>query len=48
MKSLLALLARHPWLYVVFAFAALIAAWTTFISLAVKYSPQQIEVKRER
>lgn len=45
MKSVAAFLNRNPWLYVVLAFALLIAAWSTLISLAVKNSPPQIEVK---
>lgn len=44
MKSLTAFLSRHPWLYVVLAFVLLIGAWSTLISIAVKYSPPQIEV----
>lgn len=46
MKSLTAFISRHPWLYVVFAFLLLLTAWSALISVAVKYSPQQIEVKR--
>lgn len=41
------LLARNPWIYVVLAFVLLIGAWSTLISIAVKHSPQTIEVKRE-
>lgn len=47
MKALVAFLNRHPWIYVVLAFSLLIGAWTTFIVLASKHAPQQIEVKRE-
>lgn len=47
MKSLIAFLNRHPWIYVVLAFALLIGAWTTLISIAARYSPQQIEVRKE-
>ena len=39
-------LQRHPWLLVVLAFALLIGAWSTLISIAVKHSPQTIEVKK--
>lgn len=46
MKNLAAFLARHPWIYVVFAFLLLIGAWSTLISIAAKHSPQVIEVKR--
>ena len=35
---------RHPWIYVVLAFALLIAGWTTIILLANKHRPQEIEV----
>jgi hypothetical protein len=46
MKTLADFLARHPWIYVMFAFLLLIGAWTTLISIAAKHSPQVIEVKR--
>ena len=39
-------LQRHPWLLVVLAFALLIGAWSTLIPIAVKHSPQTIEVKK--
>ena len=32
----------HPWIYVVLAFLLLIAAWTTFIILAVKNRPDPL------
>lgn len=47
MKAVSAFLNRNPWIYVVLAFALLIGAWSTLISIAVKHSPQQIEVPRE-
>lgn len=47
MKAVVAFLNRNPWIYVVLAFALLIGAWSTLISIAVKHSPQQIEVPRE-
>lgn len=37
---------RNPWIYVVLAFLILIGAWFTIITLAVKYGPEEIEVKR--
>jgi hypothetical protein len=37
---------RHPWLYIVFAFLLLIGAWSTLISIAVKHTPQQVEVAK--
>lgn len=46
MKPLTALLSRHPWIYVVLAFVVLIGAWSTLISIAVKHSPPQIELKK--
>ena len=47
MKTIAAFVSRHPWIYVVLAFMLLIAAWSTLISIAVKHSPQQIEVRKE-
>lgn len=46
MKTVSTFVSRHPWLYVVFAFLLLLTAWSALISVAVKFSPQQIEVKR--
>ena len=46
MKSLSAFVSRHPWLYIVLAFLVLLTAWSTLISIAVKHTPQRIEVKR--
>jgi len=46
MKNVAALLAKHPWLYIVFAFMLLIGAWSTLITIAAKHTPQVIEVKR--
>ena len=34
----------RPWLFVIGAFALLLAAWTSLIFIAVKHSPQQIEI----
>jgi len=48
MKALAAWLARHPWIFVVLAFAALIGAWAVSIVLARHHAPQEIEVPRER
>jgi len=47
MKSLAAFLARHPWIYVILAFAVLIGAWSTLIALATQHTPQQIEWKKD-
>lgn len=46
MKPLSEFLSRHPWIYVVMAFVLLIGAWSTLISIAAKYSPQVIELKK--
>ena len=37
------ILSRNPWIFVVAAFAALIAAWTTLIVIAVKNRPAPLE-----
>jgi len=46
MKTISEFVSRHPWIYIVLAFAVLITAWSSLISVAVKFAPQQIEVKR--
>ncbi len=47
MKSIMkAFINRHPWLYIVFAFLLLISAWSTLISIAVKHTPQQVELAK--
>ncbi len=38
-------LIRHPWLFVLLAFALLITAWTALITIAVEHAPQQVELK---
>jgi hypothetical protein len=40
------LINRHPWVYIVFAFLLLIGAWSTLISIAVKHTPQQVELSK--
>lgn len=35
---------RHPWLYVVLAFLLLIVAWSSLITITVKFQPESIEV----
>lgn len=47
MKSITDCLARHPWIYIVLAFLVLLSAWTTLITVAVKHSPQTIEVGKK-
>ncbi len=37
----------RPWLFVVFAFLLLVAAWSSLIFVALKFSPEQITVKTE-
>ena len=39
---------RHPWIYVVLAFALLISAWSALITLAVKNSPERIEIMQKK
>jgi hypothetical protein len=46
MKTLSSFISRHPWIYIVIAFLVLISAWSTLISIAVKFSPQRIEVRK--
>lgn len=46
MKTVFAFVSRHPWIYIVLAFVVLITAWSTLISIAVKFSPQRIEVMK--
>ncbi len=36
------------WLFVVFAFLLLVAAWSTLIFVASKYSPERIEMNSSR
>ncbi len=40
-----AFLIRHPWIFVVLAFALLLGAWSALIAIAVKHSPQQVEIQ---
>jgi hypothetical protein len=47
MKTLVAFLSRNLWIYVILAFAILIGAWFTIISIAIKHAPQEIEVKKD-
>ena len=46
MKTIVEFASRNPWIYIVLAFVILLGAWSTLISVAVKYAPQQIEVKK--
>jgi len=47
MKTVSEFVSRHPWLYVVLAFLVLLTAWSTLISVAVKFAPQQIELNQK-
>jgi hypothetical protein len=38
------LLRRNPWLWIVFAFLLLIAAWSVLITIAVNHQPEKIPV----
>ncbi len=44
MNPIRTLLNNNPWIYVVLAFVVLITAWSTLITIAVKHSPQKIEI----
>jgi hypothetical protein len=46
MKTIADFVYRNPWVYIVLAFLVLLTAWSTLITIAVKHTPQQIEVKR--
>ncbi len=46
MKNIAEIMSRHPWIYVVLAFALLLGAWSTLISIAAKHTPQVIEVRK--
>jgi hypothetical protein len=41
-------LIRHPWLFVFLAFAILIGAWSTLITIAAKHAPQVIDAPVKR
>jgi len=47
MKPVTSILANHPWIYIVLAFVLLAGAWATLISIAVKHSPQKIELHHQ-
>ena len=46
MKTIQAFISRNPWIYIVLAFVLLLAAWSTLITVAIKYSPQMVEVSK--
>jgi hypothetical protein len=37
---------KHPWLFVIGAFLLLIAAWTSLLFVASRFSPQTVEISR--
>ncbi len=41
MKTISEFVSRNPWIYVVLAFILLLTAWSTLISLAVEFAPDQ-------
>lgn len=45
MKTISQFVYRNPWIYIVLAFVVLLGAWSALISIAVKHTPQQIEVQ---
>lgn len=46
MKTIQSFIARNPWIYIVLAFVLLLAAWSTLITVAMKYSPQMVEISK--
>jgi hypothetical protein len=46
MKTISEFIHRNPWVYIVLAFILLLTAWSTLITIAVKHTPQRIEVTR--
>ncbi|MGB6222976.1 hypothetical protein [Haloferula sp.] len=39
------MLVKRPWLLIVLAFLLLIAAWSAMITIALKHTPERIEIK---
>ncbi|MGC4017088.1 MAG: hypothetical protein QM755_21630 [Luteolibacter sp.] len=39
-------LIRHPWLFVIVAFALLLGAWSSLIAVAVRNRPALVEPQR--
>ena len=46
MKTIQAFIANKPWIYIVLAFVLLLAAWSTLITVAIKHSPQVVQVSK--
>ena len=44
MKTIASFMTRNPWIYIVLAFVLLLTAWSTLITVAMKYSPQAVEM----
>ena len=47
MKPLFAFLSRHPWIYLVLTFVILVAVSSSIIYFALKYGPEEMELKHE-
>ncbi|BCU78519.1 hypothetical protein [Luteolibacter sp. LG18] len=37
---------RHPWWFVIAAFALLLGAWSSLIAVAVRNRPEMVETRR--
>ena len=46
MKTIQAFISNNPWIYIVLAFVLLLAAWSTLITVAIKHSPQVVQVSK--
>lgn len=46
MKTIQSFISRNPWIYIVLAFVLLLAAWSTLITVAIKHSPQVVQVNK--
>jgi hypothetical protein len=47
MKLITAFCSRNPWVFVVGAFFLLIGAWSALINVAIKHTPQQVEIRTQ-
>jgi len=43
-----AMLKKHPWIWIVVAFAVLVTAWVFFIRIAVENQPENLPLVNER
>lgn len=46
MKTIQSFISRNPWIYIVLAFVLLLAAWSTLITVAIKHSPQVVQISK--